>query len=118
MSLSALLPCAVQAGLTRSFPCADVGSDDDMTFQTRLKKSRKPTQPRIRFDLEKMVMNAFQANIRGGFAPLTMRIRDDDVIEFNKVVTDTATKLLGKHTWRKSPRLLTKSIIAVTKGET
>ena len=32
----------------------DVGSDHDMmmmTFQTRLKKSRKPTQPRIRFDL-------------------------------------------------------------------
>ena len=25
-----------------------------MTFQTRFKNSRKPTQPRIRFDLEKL----------------------------------------------------------------
>ena len=38
-------------------PGADVGSDHAMvmmTFQTRLKNSRKQTQPRIRFDLEKL----------------------------------------------------------------
>ena len=42
---------------TRTFPGADVGSDHDMVmmiFQTRLKNSKKPTQPRIRVDLEKL----------------------------------------------------------------
>ena len=55
---------------TRTFPGADVWSDHDMvmmTFQTHLKNSRKPTQPRIRFDLEKLndptVMSVFQATI-------------------------------------------------------
>ena len=47
----------IKTARTRTFPGADVGSDHDMvmmTFQTRLKNSRKPTQPRIRFDLEKL----------------------------------------------------------------
>ena len=42
---------------TRSFPGADIGSDHDlvmMTFQVRLKEARKPNQPRLRFDLEKL----------------------------------------------------------------
>ena len=42
---------------TRTFPGADVGSNHDMVmmiFQTRLKNSKKPTQPRIRVDLEKL----------------------------------------------------------------
>ena len=42
---------------TRSFPGADIGSDHDvvmMTFQVRLKKTRKPNQPRLRLDLEKL----------------------------------------------------------------
>ena len=41
---------------TRSFPGADIGSDHDlvmMIFRVRLKKARKPNQPRLRFDLEK-----------------------------------------------------------------
>ena len=36
---------------------ADIGSDHDlvmMTFQVRLKMARKPNQPRLRFDLEKL----------------------------------------------------------------
>ena len=76
-----------------------------MTFQTRLKNSRKPTQPRIRFDLEKLndptVMCAFQANIGGRFAPLATLVDVDAdlnsmVIPFNKAVTDTAAELIGK----------------------
>ena len=62
----------IKTARTRTFPGADVGSNHDMvmmTFQTRLKNSRKPTQPRIRFDLEKLndptVMGAFQAAIGG-----------------------------------------------------
>ena len=42
----------IKTARTRTFPGADVGNDHDMvmmTFQTRLKNSRKPTQPRIRF---------------------------------------------------------------------
>ena len=42
---------------TRSSPGADIGSDHDlvmMTFHVRLKKTRKPNQPRLRFDLEKL----------------------------------------------------------------
>ena len=43
-----------------------------MTFQVRLKKTRKPNQ--IRFDLEKLrdpdVACTFQATIGGKFAPL------------------------------------------------
>ena len=62
-----------------------------MTFQTRLKNSRKPAQPRIRFDLEKLndptVMSAFQTTIGGRFAPLAMLV---------ETVTDTAAELLGK----------------------
>ena len=67
----------IKTARTRTFPGADVGSDHDMVmmiFQTRLKSSRKPTQPRIWFDLEKLndptVMSAFQATIGGRFAPL------------------------------------------------
>ncbi|MEW8546458.1 MAG: endonuclease/exonuclease/phosphatase family protein [Candidatus Thiodiazotropha sp.] len=42
---------------TRSFPGAEIGSDHDlemMTFGVRLKKARKPTKPRLRFDLKKL----------------------------------------------------------------
>ena len=63
---------------TRSFPGADIGSDHDlvmMTFQVRLKMARKPNQPRLRFDLEKLrnpdAACTFQATTGGKFAPLT-----------------------------------------------
>ena len=92
----------------RKFPGADVGSDHDMvmmTLQIRLKNSRKPTQPRTRFDLEKLnnptVMSTFQATIGDRFAPLaTLVDKDADldsmVTHFNKAVTDTAAELPGK----------------------
>ena len=83
-----------------------------MTFQTRLKNSRKPTLPRIRFDLEKLndptVMNAFQANIGGRFAPLATLVDEDAdldsmVTHFNKAVADTAAELLGKQRRKRKP---------------
>ena len=83
-----------------------------MTFQTCLKNSRKPTQPRIRFDLEKLndptVMNAFQATIGGRFAPLATLVDEDanldsKVTHFNKAVTDTVGELLGKQCQKRKP---------------
>ena len=100
---------------TRTFPGADVGRDHDvvmMSFQTRLKNSWKPTQPRIRFDLEKLndptVMSAFQATIAGRFGPLSTLVDEDAdldsmVTHFNKAVTDRAAELLGKQRRKRKP---------------
>ena len=96
-----------------------------MNFQTRLKNSRKPTQPRIKFDLEKLndptVMSAFQATIGGRFAPLATLVDeaadlDPMVTNFNKAVTDTAAERLGKQR-RKSKPWVTPEIL-VAKDET
>ena len=105
----------IKTAKTRAFPGADIGSDHDMvmtTFQTRLKNSRKPTQPRIGFDLEKLndstVMSAFQAIIGGRFASLVTLADegadlDTMVTRFNKAVTDTAAELLGKQRRKRRP---------------
>ena len=116
--------------VARTLPGADVGSDHDMvmmTFQTRLKNSRKPTQPRIRFDLEKLkdstVMSAFQATIGGRFTPLASLVYEDPdldsmVTHFNKAVTDTAAGLLSKQRRKRKPGLPLRSLIFVTIDET
>ena len=81
-----------------------------MTFQTRLKNSRKPTQPRIRFYLEQLndqtVMSAFQTTIGSRFTPLATLVDEDAdpdsmVTHFNKAVTDTAAELLDKQRRKK-----------------
>ena len=100
---------------TRKFLGADIGSGHDlvmMTFQTRLKKARKPNQPRLSFDLEMLrdpdVACTFQATIGGEFAPLT-GLKDEDmdiniiIITYNTTVTDAASKILGKERRRKKP---------------
>ena len=50
-----------------------------MTFRVRLKKTKKPTQSRLRFDLGKLrnpdVAGKFQATIVGKLAPL-INLRD------------------------------------------
>ena len=104
----------IKTARTRTFSGADVGSDQYMvmmTFQTRLNNSRKPTRPKIRFDLEKLndptVMSAFQATIGGRFAPLATLVDEDAdldsmVTHFNKAVTDTAAELRRKQR-RKKP---------------
>ena len=118
------LPCnRFRSGIktARTFQGADVGSDHDMviTFQTHLKNSRKPTQPRIRFDLEKLndptVMSVFRASIGGRFAPLATLVDEDAdldsmVTHFNMAVTDTAGELLGKQRRKRKP-LVTPEIL-------
>ena len=83
-----------------------------MTFQVRLKKMRKPNQPRLRFDLEKLrdpdVACTFQAMIGGKFAPL-IGLSDEDmdmdtmITTYNTAVTDAASEILGKERHRKKP---------------
>ena len=100
---------------TRSFPGADIGSEHDlvmMTFQVHLKKVRKPNQPRLRFDLEKLrdpdVACTFQATICGKFTPL-IGLRDEDmdintmITTYNTAVTDAASEILGNKCHRKMP---------------
>ena len=68
-----------------------------MTFQVRLKMARKPNQPRLRFDLEKLrnpgVACTFQATIGGKFAPL-VGLSDEDmdmdtmITTYNTAVTE------------------------------
>ena len=77
--------CGVNIHRTRSLPGADIGSDHDlvmMTFRVHLKKAKKPNQPRIKFDLEKLrdsdVACTFQATIGGKFAPL-IGLSDEDM---------------------------------------
>ena len=96
---------------TRSFPGADIGSDlVMMTFQVRLKKTRKPNQPRLRFDLEKQrdpdVACTFQATIGTKFATL-IGLSDEDmdtmITTYNTAVTDAASEILGKERRSKKP---------------
>ena len=105
----------IKTARTRTSPGADVGSNHDMvmmTFQTRLKNSRKPTQPRIRFDLEKLnnptVMSVFQATIGGRFAPLAMLVDED--ADLDSMVTHFSKtqqlNFLASNTGRGSPGLL------------
>ena len=99
-----------------------------MTFGVRLKKARKSTQPRLRFDLEKLrdlyVAFTFQAITGRKFAALvglkndkdstyrhtdTAGLRDEDmdistmITSCNTAVTDAASEILGKERRRKKP---------------
>ena len=83
-----------------------------MTFRVRLKKAKKPNQPRLRFDLEKLrdsdVACTFQATIGGKFASIT-GLSDGDmdintmIIIYNIAATDAASEILGKECRRKKP---------------
>ena len=92
-----------------------------MTFRVRLKKARKPNQPRLRFDLEILrdpdVACTFQATIGGKFAPL-IGLSDEDmdidtmITTYNTAVTDAASEKLGKERHRKKP-WVTKDVLGL-----
>ena len=94
-----------------------MGSHHDlvvMTFPVGLQKVRKPNQPRLRFDLEKMwepdVGCTFQAIIGGTFASL-IGLKNEDmdintmIATYNTAVTDAASQILRKECCRKMPRV-------------
>ena len=97
-----------------------------MNFQVHLKKARKPNQPRLRFDLEKLrdpdVACTFQATTGGKFAPL-IGLRDDDmdtdtmITIYNTALTDAAREILGKECHRKSLESLKMFSTSVMRGE-
>ena len=83
-----------------------------MTFRLRLKKISKLKHTRLKFDLEKLtdpnVLETSQAMIGGWFAPLTIVNNEDTDLHsiitiFNTAVTETASKILGKHHQKKIP---------------
>ena len=90
-----------------------------MTFRVRLKKARKPNQPRLRFDLEELrdpdVACTFQTTIGGKFAPL-IGLSDEDmdidamITTYNTAETDATSEILGKERRRKKPRV-TKDVL-------
>ena len=109
------LQSGVNISRTRSFPGADIGSDQDllmMTFHFSVKRTNKPILKRLKFDLKKLkdpnVLETFQAMIDGKFAPLTIMSNEDTDIDsmittFNATVTETASGILGKHRQKKKP---------------
>ena len=65
---------------TMCFPRADIGLDHDLVliaFQVCLKKARKPNQPKLRFDLEKLrdsdVEGTFQTSVGEKFSAEEIR---------------------------------------------
>ena len=98
---------------TRSIPGADIGSDHHlllMTFRVNVRKTKKPTQSRLRFDFEKLrdtvVAGTFQTTIGEKFAPL-INLRNDDInidsmiTTYNTAVTGTASEILREERRRK-----------------
>ncbi len=76
------------------------------TFRLHLKMIKKPNQPRIRFDLQKLkdpkVKETFQAMIGGKFAPLiTLDSQDTDLesitTTFNTALTSTNSEIISKY---------------------
>lgn len=95
---------SVQVSRTRSFPGADVGSDHDLVLlgvKIKLKRHFKPPSFRKRFNVAKLqsqpVQDAFQAEVGGRFGPLLELTDVNEVVnEFNTIMTDTASRMLGK----------------------
>ena len=85
-----------------------------MTFRIRLKKARKPTQPRLRVDLEKL---RFQM----GHALIALRNDDMDIdtviTTYNTALADVASEILslGKERRREkklgSPKMFSISVM-------
>ena len=90
---------------TRTFPGADIGSDHDLvmtTLRMKLKVKRRPQNPRIRFDLEKLkdpqIAEMFKAQVGGKFAALNILDSEVDTLacDIKEVLLTTAEEVLGR----------------------
>ena len=95
-----------------------------MTFRIRLKKTRKPNQPRLGLILKVNVACTFQATIGGKLAAL-IGLRDEDmdintmITTYNTNMTDAASEILGKERRRKSrgsPEVFSTSVMRGRSG--
>ena len=133
------MACTFQATIGGKFAPLTGLSHEDMDMDTMittyntavtdaasLKKTRKPNQPRLRFDREKLrdpdVACTFQATIGGKFAPLIGLSHEDmdmDTIitTYNTAVTDAASEILGKERRRKKPWVTKMFSTSVMRGE-
>ena len=98
--LSERFTSGVKGSRTRSFPGADIGSDHElvmMTMKIKLKHSSKNRNTRVRYDLEKLkdehILDIFQAQIGGRFAPLLLLNDPQDMGEV------LGMKKFKKHPW-------------------
>ena len=103
---------SINKAKTRTYPGADIGSDHDLVLlvmKVKLKKKQKPTNPRIKFDLEKLddpeVAEIFQARIGGRFAALNLLDKDinDLITSFNEAVRETAEEVVGRQRKKHQP---------------
>lgn len=80
-----------------------------MNFRVKLKKIKKPTNTRMKFNLDRLkdhsICETFQVMIDGKFTPLLALDEDAEVMTttFNKMMTEAASELLGKHHWKTQP---------------
>ena len=106
---------SVNIAKTRSFPGADIGSDDElvmMTFRLHLQRMKNQGNIRIRFNLKELkdpnIAEIFRTMKGGKFAPLlALEYQDTDIDalinSYNTAVTETANNILGKHRPAKKP---------------
>ena len=103
----------VSRAKTRTFPGADIGSDNDlviMTFRVRLKGSKKVNNTILKFNLDKLkdpnISSSFEARIGGKFGPPVILLEcDAEAINnnFNEVMTEVATDILGSSRHKTQP---------------
>ena len=103
---------SINRAKTRTYPGADIGSDHDLVLlnmKLRLKKKPNTSNPRIKFNLERLrdpaIAEIFQAQLGGRFAALNVLDTDlnDLTTDFNEAVCETAEEVLGRQRKKHRP---------------
>ena len=104
----------INTAKTRTFPGANVGSDHDLVllnFKTSVKKISKPKITRLKFNLDRLkdpaFAKCFQVVVSFGATVAGLLTLDADAEKmttmFNKLMTETAEEILGKHHRKAQP---------------
>ena len=93
---------------TQSFPGADTGSDHDLLMITFHFVWKESASQKLK---DSSVLETIQVTIGGKLAPLTIINNEDADMEsvvttFNTAMTETASKILGKHRQKKKKKNL------------